>query len=479
MSKRFIERRTVLRGVLGGSSVAIGLPLLEGMLNGNGDALAQGTALAARPFFISWFSGGGPLPSEWTPKETGPGYTLSQTLQGLAATKEYVTVVSGGIFDFGGLAHSDGHPAAVSGTFSHEHKGKSRGGGPTLPSIDQIVADQFEGDGSPIKSMQLGIHPVGPYKGGTSFRGSGQQAGQFMSAETDPGRVFNRLFGGGLPTPPPPPTLPPAGGNMPAPKMPDHKRATVSVLDAVLEHAKSLETRLSAPDKVRLDAHLSSIEAIENQIKQTIPPEMPTGTPVDSPPPMPGNDPTTVKCEKPAAPGSPNNDATRHAMMSDLMAMALSCGITRVFSLEWSAAQSEAVYPQYTTMNHHRVNHYDRDNTNKIARYIVDQFGVLLKKLKDTPYGAGNLLDNTAVYHTWEYMDGGQHSLGNPHPVLICGRGGGKLKAGVHHAMSRRDNMSKACLTVLRGIGINAPSFGEKTVSGDAKATEIIPGLLT
>ena len=42
MRKFILPRRTLLRG-LGG--VAVGLPILECMLNGNGDALAQAGAL--------------------------------------------------------------------------------------------------------------------------------------------------------------------------------------------------------------------------------------------------------------------------------------------------------------------------------------------------------------------------------------------------------------------------------------------------
>ncbi len=53
-----ISRRTVLRGVLaGGISVAVPLPRLGAMLNGNGTAYADGMPLPTR--FGFWFFGNG------------------------------------------------------------------------------------------------------------------------------------------------------------------------------------------------------------------------------------------------------------------------------------------------------------------------------------------------------------------------------------------------------------------------------------
>ena len=46
-----LGRRRMLRGLFGGAAVAVGLPPLEAMLNGNGDAYAGGAALPKR--FIS------------------------------------------------------------------------------------------------------------------------------------------------------------------------------------------------------------------------------------------------------------------------------------------------------------------------------------------------------------------------------------------------------------------------------------------
>ena len=67
--RRTIDRRTMLRGVLGGAAVAVGLPLLEISLDDHGTALADGGALPVR--FGTWFWGCGMNPDRWTASPTG------------------------------------------------------------------------------------------------------------------------------------------------------------------------------------------------------------------------------------------------------------------------------------------------------------------------------------------------------------------------------------------------------------------------
>ena len=61
-----LSRRKVLRGMLRGSAVALGLPLLESMLNDSGTALAAGERLPVRYGLFFWGNG---LP--WTARHRG------------------------------------------------------------------------------------------------------------------------------------------------------------------------------------------------------------------------------------------------------------------------------------------------------------------------------------------------------------------------------------------------------------------------
>ncbi len=49
----FLNRRRVLRGMIDGGAVTVGLPLLNYFLNGKGNAMADGTAMPVR--FGTWY----------------------------------------------------------------------------------------------------------------------------------------------------------------------------------------------------------------------------------------------------------------------------------------------------------------------------------------------------------------------------------------------------------------------------------------
>ena len=64
-----LNRRRVLRGMLGGSAVTVGLPFLNCFLNTHGTALADGAQLPVS--FATWFWGCGLNPGRWEPAQVG------------------------------------------------------------------------------------------------------------------------------------------------------------------------------------------------------------------------------------------------------------------------------------------------------------------------------------------------------------------------------------------------------------------------
>src|SRR5262245_54082769 len=92
-SRWALDRRRVLRGALYGSGIAVGLPALEAMLNGNGTALAGGRAMPRRLGIFFW--GNGVRLDKWTPAERGAKWALTPELEPFAAVKDYVSIVSG------------------------------------------------------------------------------------------------------------------------------------------------------------------------------------------------------------------------------------------------------------------------------------------------------------------------------------------------------------------------------------------------
>jgi hypothetical protein len=456
-SRRALDRRTLLRGLGATGAIRIGLPLLDGMLNTHGTALAAGGTLPT--CFGTWFWGGGPGgESEWVPSAPGPNYPLPPALLGLAKVKSYVTLVSGVNFAIeNGFPHADGQPVSLSGTFDRAANGKSRGGGPTGPSLDQLVARHWQDNGKRaaggIGSIAVGVHTEGPYSSGTSFTGPGA----FVPSETDPAKVFQRLFGGGLP-----PAPPASSGSAPVARA-NLVAAHTSVLDAVLADAAALSAGLGANDRRRLQAHLDAIREIEKQLA------------VQPAPPPQG----TRMCTAPARPASAGDADERHRVMARLLAMALACDATRVFSVEWSGAQSMAVYPSVKVEAHHPITHTDQAATKRIGRYVMDRFAELVETFMATQEGPANLLDRTVIWHTAELMNPLQHKPARlpTHPILLVGRGGG-LKAGVHARRSGNEKATMAMLTVLKALGLPTTSIGSQARAGDTLTSQTMPELL-
>src|SRR5689334_6952567 len=83
-------RRRVLRGMVGGTAVTVALPLLDCFLNGNGTALADGTAMPVR--FGTWAWGLGMSKSIFVPKKTGMGFDLPEEIAALAPVRDKINL---------------------------------------------------------------------------------------------------------------------------------------------------------------------------------------------------------------------------------------------------------------------------------------------------------------------------------------------------------------------------------------------------
>jgi len=264
MAIKPLDRRTVLKGVLAtGAAVTVPLPLLQIMLNGNGTAYAQ-TMTPVSPLFVNWFFGNGSLPGKWKPTKTGTGanWDLSPQLQPMAALKSYLTVISGLTNNI--VAPGNEHPTGSAGATTGAGL---NGNAVKLPSIDQVVAGLISA-GAPFKSLEVGVTPATPNGAPDSLATVSHKGPNAKNiAEYDPKAVFTRLFTGATTT-----------------TMPDQatKLANVrkSVLDAVLADGASLQKKLGAADKQRVEQYLQSVRDIEARLvttPPTMPPTMCTG----------------------------------------------------------------------------------------------------------------------------------------------------------------------------------------------------------
>lgn len=429
-----LSRRHLLRGV----GAAIALPTFEAMLTGSGLAFADGTTPPKR--FVTWFFGNGVIRSKWTPAQVGTTYTVTEQLAPLGALRGDVSVLSGFNVKTPNLrGHHNGAAALLSGApmIPLDPGGAGYNSKFGMKSIDQVAADAIAGT-TTFKSLQLAVSKrwttgEGPTLANMSHRGPDQP----MPQESNPLRLFNTLFSGFTPRDPRDPR--------------DAMRA--NVLDAVKDDAVALQSKLGATDKQRLDAHLTAISELRTRVL-ALPPVF------------------TTACVKPATPTQQNQDVggiepieAVSTVMSDLLAMAFACDLTRVASFQFSGSVGGHCFkfltPNEARDNEHAITHEAtlQGKVNEAVIFTMKNFAYTLQALKRTVEGTGSLLDNTVVLCTSDVAEGLDHSI-NDYPVLLAGKGGGALRSGYHFRSGTGRNTSDILLTCLKALGTGATSAG-------------------
>ena len=191
-----------------------------------------------------------------------------------------------------------------------------------------LVAEHYNGQ-TPFSSIEVGICRTGPYKSNSSWHAGGTT---FNNHEEVPTELYDRLFGD--------------LGQIPDPDysvLGTSREMSKSMLDVVMEDAKKLQSKVGAKDKARLEQHLEGLREIELRLEDfTAACELPD-------PPMPADYQDN---------SSEEQKQQKADLMSDLLAVAMACDLSRVFSYEWSATQSTTHYWEVGIFQeHHEYNH--------------------------------------------------------------------------------------------------------------------------
>jgi hypothetical protein len=159
--------------------------------------------------------------------------------------------------------------------------------------------------------------------------------------------------------------------------------------------------------------------------------------------------------------------------MFDIQALAFASDTTRVFSFKMGRDASSRVYPTsgVNTGFHPASHHADREERimdfAKINRYHVGLIPYFLKKLKETPDGESNLLDNTLVIYGSPMGDSNIHNH-KKCPLFFAGHAGGRLKGGLHLKAADGTPMANAMLAALHALGMDdLKGFGDSTAAMD------------
>ena len=450
-----LDRRTFLRGVLGGSMATVALPTLEIMLNTNGTAYANGAPIPKR--FGVFFWGNGVVPSRWRPTGTGLNWTPSEELRPLtdAGLREHINVISGHDIKTGNpRGHHAGTVGILSGAPLIPQDPGNAGYASTFskPSIDQVVADHVA-QGTRFRSIEFGIDPRVTTVEGTTLRYLSHNGPDNANPpEYSPHQLFSRIFGEGF--------VDPADQD---PEVDPRLQLRRNILDAVKDDANRLHKKLGAADRVRLEQHLDGIQALQNRllaIENTPPPPSACLVP---------DDPDEIASD------TQKRQQTRSKAMSDLIAMALACDATRVWSNLFNGSVSGTYFWNIDSGNSfHQLTHDEpgeQPKVHQIVTFIMEEFAYLLNAFKAIPQGDGTLLDYSVILASSDTNSGQRHNI-DDYPIILAGGGGGALQTG-HHIRAAGANTTRVLLTALRAMDCPHTTFGEEGGFTDRGISEI------
>jgi uncharacterized protein DUF1552 len=450
MSSSF-NRRSFLRGMLSGTAVCVGLPVLDRFLNGNGSAFADGSKLPVRFGTYFWGLGLTDTPTggtRWVPSKIGSGYEIMPELESLKPVKDKVSVFSGFRAIGDGrpnLVHWSGHASILSG-IAPAASGRFDG-----PSFDTRIADAIG------TSTRFKVLDVDASMSRQPISYSTRTGGAFATPETTPLSLYTRLFGAGFQDP-----------NSDDWKPDPSIMLRQSVLSAVKEQRQALMSGAGKADQIKLDQYFTSLRDMENQLAVQL--QKPD------------------RCESCVVPTAPK-ETTRSAsvdvvrantrMLAKLLAMGLACNQTRVFNFVHTSGTSET-YLAGQSKIYHQITHDEptdaklgyQPETSKLAGLVMEAFGDFLAELNTINEGDGTVLDNSLIM---AFSDTGYakiHSIENI-PMFLAGRAGGKHKAGQHIA-TKGESVTRVSLTAMQLVGAPVGEFGSGTMKTARPITEVI-----
>ena len=526
MSSYKFARRSFLRAA-GGSGLLLA-PLLRSI-----ESRAQGVAAPLRLLIIHHPLGAGPGLTTWRPNATATTTSFTLPLEtapfAAAATplQKYMCMVDGLnlVTSSGQNTHEGGMVAMMTGVNALGKGSTQQDWAAGGASIDQLLLANSPMLGGPTQanktmfgSLQLAadvrsdrdeIAPrVMSYK--APIAGSDVlQRRQPLHAETQPLNVFNRVFGGALPTGTDPQRI---------------LAQKLSVCDFMKRDIARMQTLIPATEKDRLATHLFAVQQLEASLRQTY-----------------GMMPTTGICTKPAMPptyantssgqmtsstvfttasgvdyyvsGSPNSHPHLDLGMNQLRLIktAFACDLVRVATFMWSSGTNWVVFPgsfqgasirgNLQSTPHHPPSHSDpagdtatRDWLNQIGVFYSAATATILQELATTPdidsttANPTTLLDNTVVVYLTEVARAWDHNQQNM-PLIIFGGKNTRVRGGTYlkvtggslatqtggSAVNRPFN--DMWLALLPIFGVNGTVLSG--ASGALQSTGALPGIFS
>jgi hypothetical protein len=230
-------------------------------------------------------------------------------------------------------------------------------------------------------------------------------------------------------------------------------RADKSVLDAVMEDASGLRGSVSQSDRHRLDEYLASVREVEQRIDQAGKDRR-----------LQGWRPTLLKPDMPRpADGIPQDIDQHMRLMCDILLLAFRTDTTRVATLKLNNDHSSLRFPNLHIdyMIHHLLSHSDGADWLRVNQFFTEQVAYLASKMDQVQEGERTLLDNSMVLFLSSMMTGNHDN--QQLPVVMLGRGGGKIKSGriLNYQDASNRKMCSLYLSLMDKTGVHLESFGD------------------
>ena len=437
-----LNRREFLKG----SGLALGLPFLNAM-----SWAASAKALPKR-MLVSYFAYGAYMPnakngvpepgnyahddwSWWPCKDAGP-LTFNKSSAPFAPLKDYVSYLRG--LDHVGGQKLGGHSAGDVFATGADMVGTQK---TNNISIDQLAANHL-GHQTRYASLVLGT------EGGTGSYGqaktlSHRGPGSPIPSLHRPQEIFNRLFD------------PYAGDGVETVRA--RLKREASILDAMLDHSRSLKSRLGREDQHKMDEYLESVRAIEHRVERTS---------KWTHQPLPAVDTKGLNLEV-----SHKQPQEYIRCMYDLVYLAFQTDSTRfaTLMLESESSQDSEMWNYanyalgYKGATHDIAHKRPADFSGQWDRWRAEQHAYFLQRLRATPEGEGNMLDRTVVLWGSAHPHG-SHSTVN-YPLHLAG--GNHL--GFHHGQlhafegAKKVPLANLFVTMLNAVDVPVQKFADST----------------
>ena len=420
LSKKHIQRRTVLKGV--GATVA--LPILEAMIPASTAFADTVAAKTVKRFAFVAFPHGA-IMDRWSPKETGANYTMSDILKPLEPLRKHLTIVSG--LRNKPAETPEPHAYIEQGWLTCVKPWDFGKNGPDYGVSADQLAVRYVGQDTRLPSLEL-----------TTAQGSARVAWrtptQPLPQEGNPRSVFQKLFGQGDT---------------------DQERAQIlaetgSILDRVQAQAQRLQASLGVGDRHVVGDYLDSVREIERRVQMA-------------------EKAHNTELSIPDAPiGTPNDITDYFKLMFDLMALAFQADITRVITFSMDREASMRTYTNlgiaegFHPLSHHGNNPQKMDKLVQIQKYHTEVFAAFVKKLEGTKETDGTVLDHSTILFGSDMSNSDRHN-NDPLPNAILGHANGKIKGGQHVKYPQDSRQGDLLFTLLERNELPVKAIGDST----------------